>query len=142
MTNRERVIASLEHRQPDKTPYCIGFTEPAFRKTAEYYGDPNFAQSLGNAMSFLSTEAPDAWREVAPDIWEDQFGVRWNRSVDKDIGVVCNQVVTPETLGDYAFPDPEDPRRWASYAQAAAEKGGQFLVANLGFSLFERAWTG
>lgn len=35
MTNRERVIASLEHRQPDKTPYCIGFTQKARAKMAD-----------------------------------------------------------------------------------------------------------
>ena len=141
MTNRERVIASLEHRQPDRTPYCIGFTAPAHAKMVEYYGDANFAAGLGNAMSSLGTTTPDGWREVEPDVWEDQFGVRWNRSVDKDIGVVCNQAVRPETLDEYAWPDPHDPRRWEAYRAALADRGGQFFVTDLGFSLFERAWT-
>ncbi|MDQ1255862.1 MAG: hypothetical protein QG656_456 [Candidatus Hydrogenedentes bacterium] len=141
MTNRERVIASLEHRQPDKTPYCIGFTVPAYAKMAEYYGDPDFGAKLGNALSGVGTETPDAWREVEPDVWEDQFGVRWNRSIDKDIGNVCNQVVTPETFGEYRFPDPHDPRRWEKFEPTLAYKGSQFFVSNIGFSLFERAWT-
>jgi hypothetical protein len=42
MTPRERVIASLNHRQPDKVPYCIEFTEIIHAKMAEYYGDPDF----------------------------------------------------------------------------------------------------
>ena len=29
MTNRERVIAALEHRPPDRVPYQIGFTQNA-----------------------------------------------------------------------------------------------------------------
>jgi hypothetical protein len=29
MTNKERVYAALTHKQPDKTPYCIGFTQKA-----------------------------------------------------------------------------------------------------------------
>lgn len=141
MTNRERVIASLEHRQPDKTPYCIGFTERMYARMAEYYGDPNFAAHLGNALSMLDSTLPDGWKEVEPDIWEDEFGVRWNRRVDKDIGVVCNRRATPETIDEYLFPDPHDLRRWEKFPAALANRNGQFFVSNIGFSLFERAWT-
>lgn len=35
MTNRERVIASIEHRQPDWTPFEVGFTQPAYARYAE-----------------------------------------------------------------------------------------------------------
>ncbi len=141
MTNRERVIASFNHQQPDKTPYCIGFTERMHDRMAEYYGDPDFEEHLGNALTILTTVAPEGWREVEPDIWEDEFGVRWNRSVDKDIGIVCNRLVTSETVEAYLFPDPHDPRRYASFPAAIANAPGQFVLANIGFSLFERAWT-
>jgi len=177
MTNRERVLASLNHRQPDRVPYHIGFTKVAHAKMVEYYGEPSFAEKLGNCFTFLGTGPPDGWKEVEPDISEDEFGVRWNRSIDKDIGTVCNQVITKMNLEDYEFPDPHDTRRWAYYpagyglkaalrtdgVKAALHKGegseadtsssgrgrreapgeGEdgFLVANIGFSLFERAWT-
>ncbi len=141
MTNRERVLATLGHRQPDKTPYSIGFTVRAHEAMVEYTGDPSFAAKLDNCLTGLSTEPRDGWREVEPDIWEDQWGVRWNRTVDKDIGVVCNQVVTPANVDTFAAPDPADPTRWAPYAAAIAGKPDGFFVADLGFSLFERAWT-
>jgi uroporphyrinogen decarboxylase len=141
MTNRERVTASLEHRQPDKTPYRIGFTAPIRARMAAFYGDPDFESKLGNALTTLSTELPGGWREVRPDIWEDEFGVQWDRSVDRDIGVVCNQMITPESLSDYAFPDPDDPRRWDRFPLELERNPGQFCVSNIGFSLFERAWT-
>ena len=141
MTNRERVIASLNHQQPDRVPYCVDFTVKAHAKMADFYGDPDFAGKLGNALSTLSTALPDGWREVAREIWEDEFGVQWNRAVDKDIGVVCNQRITPEMLEDYRFPDPHDLRRWQPYPAALENNNGRFFVANIGFSLFERAWT-
>lgn len=141
MTNRERVIAALNHQQPDATPYAIGFTHKAHAKMAEYLGDPGFGARLGNALSFLGTEPSNAWREVRPDIWEDQFGVQWDRHIDKDIGVVCNQVVTQDNLDAVVFPDPHSPDRWGHYASVLAGAREQFWVANLGFSLFERAWT-
>jgi uroporphyrinogen decarboxylase len=141
VNNRQRVLTALRHEQPDKVPYEVGFTQKAYAKMAEYYGDPDFAAGLGNCLRSLDTAPEGSWREVGPDVWEDQFGVQWDRHVDKDIGVVCNQVVTPDNLDDYEFPDPDDPSRYARYQEAAAADGDRFVLANLGFSLFERAWT-
>ncbi len=141
MTNHERVLACLNHEQPDVTPYCIGFTDGAYHAMIDYYQDPGFAAKLGNCLTVLDSGGQIAWREVAPNIWVDEFGVQWNREVDKDIGVVCNQVVTRETFDDLALPDPRDPRRYAGYDEVIRNRNGQFVVANLGFSLFERAWT-
>jgi uroporphyrinogen decarboxylase len=107
----------------------------------EYLGDPDFASRLGNCLTSVGTEPADGWREIMPDIWEDQFGVRWNRAIDKDIGVVCNQVITAETLENHQFPDPDDPSRYSGYAEILDDKKDRFVVAALGFSLFERAWT-
>ena len=141
MNNRERVIASLNHQQPDKTPYNIDFTHVARAKMAAFYGDPSFESKLGNCLAITTCEPKDSWREIAPDIWEDQWGVKWNRSVDKDIGVVCNRVVTPENLGALQPPDPSDASRYAHYAGYISANQDKFVVVDLGFSLFERAWT-
>ncbi|HSV73158.1 MAG TPA: uroporphyrinogen decarboxylase family protein [Chthonomonadales bacterium] len=141
MTNRERVIASLEHRQPDRTPYHIGFTQAAHERMAEYLGDLHFAATIGNCLTGLSTVSPDCWREVEPGIWQDEFGVRWNRRIDRDIGVVCNTVVAPATLADYRWPDPDEPARYAAYDAVIESSADAFVLVDLGFSLFERAWT-
>jgi uroporphyrinogen decarboxylase len=141
VNNRQRVLTSLHHGQPDRIPYQISFTQRMHARMVEFLGDPGFASRLGNCLTSVGTEPDDGWREVMPDIWEDQFGVRWNRAIDKDIGTVCNRVVTPETLDDYQFPDPDDPSRYSGYAELLADKQDRFVVAALGFSLFERAWT-
>lgn len=139
MTNRERVIASLQHRQPDKTPYNIGFTQEAHRKMVAFYGDPDFARKLGNCFSGLGVGLPD--NEVEPGIHDDEFGVRWNRTVDKDIGVVCNTVVTLDNIDTYQFPDPLDPARYAKFDKLPDNPGDAFYFGDIGFSLFERSWT-
>ena len=141
MTNRERVLASLEHRQPDRVPYNIRFTEPARAAMAAYYGDPDFESRLGNCLHILHTEPAGSWREVRPGVWEDQFGVQWDRSIDRDIGNVCNVSVTAETLGDFRFPDPDDATRFECHAQLIAGTPDLFHVTDIGFSLYERAWT-
>jgi uroporphyrinogen decarboxylase len=141
MSNRERVLASLSHRQPDKIPYDILFTQKAHAKMVEFYGDPHFASKLGNCLTWLGCEPQGSWKEVEPDIWEDQFGVQWDRSIDKDIGNVRNQLVTPENLADYRFPDPDDPSRYAWSRAPLEQSEDRFLLVNFGFTLFERAWT-
>ena len=141
MNNRQRILETLAHREPDKIPYQIHFTQAAKRKMAEHFGDPDFFAKLGNCLIKLNCEPEDGWREVRSNLWQDAFGVHWDRSVDKDIGVVCNRVVTPERLDDYAFPDPDDPTRYAGIQSAAGVDPDCFYVVKLGFSLFERAWT-
>ena len=141
MTNRERVLASLSHRQPDRIPYNVRFTEPARANMAAYYGDPDFESKLGNCLHVLDTEPAGSWSEVRVGIWEDQFGVEWDRSIDQDIGNVCNVRVTRDTIDDFRFPDPDEPSRFADHARLIEENPNEFHVTNLGFSLFERAWT-
>jgi uroporphyrinogen decarboxylase len=135
------MLATLAHRQPDRIPYHVSFTQPAWRRMADFYGDERFDAQLGNCLTWLGTGLPDGWREVEPGIWADEFGVRWNRTIDRDIGVVCNQCVTLETIAEFIFPDPEAPARYAVLREITAARGDRFVVADLGFSLFERAWT-
>lgn len=141
MTNRERVIASLNHQQPDRVPYALDFTVKARAKMVEFYHDPQFTSQLDNCFHALGTGRPDGGRSVTADLWEDEFGVRWDKSIDRDIGNVCNCVVTPETLRDCRFPDPHDPTRYSYYDTEIRNHPDKFAIADIGFSLFERAWT-
>jgi uroporphyrinogen decarboxylase len=141
MSNRERVLASLSHQQPDRVPYDISFTQKSHAKMVEFYGDPQFASKLGNCLTWLGCEPAESWKEVEPEVREDQFGVQWDRTIDKDIGNVRNQLVTPENLVDYHFPDPDDPSRYAWNQGLLEHEEDRFVLVNFGFTLFERAWT-
>jgi uroporphyrinogen decarboxylase len=139
ITNKERILQSLKHQQPDHVPYNIRFTIPAHHKMVQYYHDPAFLSKLDNSICMLDTHFSD--REIMPDIWQDEFGVQWDRSIDKDIGVVCNCTITPENIADYQFPDPNHLERYQSYEQKINENSDTFIMAAIGFSLFERVWT-
>ncbi len=141
MTNKDRVVASLNHRQPDRIPYALDFTVKARAKMVEFYSDPQFESKLDNCICNLGTGGPDSGRMVTPDIWEDEFGVQWDRSIDKDIGTVCNCAVTPDNINSYEFPDPDDPTRFKDYHADIANNNDKFIVAGINFSFFERAWT-
>ena len=141
MTPRERVIASLEHRQPDATPYHVTFTAPARQKMIEYYGDADFESRLDNCLVLVDTALPQKDVPHRPAVQEDEFGVQWDKSIDTDIGSVCNTRITPKTLTAYTFPDPEDPARFADFPSAIGKRKDKFVLASFGFTLFERAWT-
>jgi uroporphyrinogen decarboxylase len=142
LTTRERVASSLAHRQPDAVPFHVTFTEPARQKMQDFYGDPGFEGKLGNCLTILRARLP--YREVPgrPQVFEDEFGVWWDRSLDTDIGCVCNTVITSEdTLEDYEFPDPLNPERFEPFPRMLVDRGDRFAVASIGYALFERAWS-
>jgi uroporphyrinogen decarboxylase len=71
----------------------------------------------------------------------DVFGVLWDRRIDKDIGDVRGCVLERPTLKGYEFPDPVAPRYFADIPQKMERYGDRFRVFQIGFSLWERAWT-
>jgi len=141
MTKRERMIAALSHRETDFIPYDIGFTKEAFDKLAAFYGNDNFAEKIGNHMmghyySGGLTPMPDREGYVI-----DDFGVIWNRTVDKDIGVVENVQIPGPEWGMYKFPHVPDDELRKGCEWLMANNSEHFACGSLGFSLFERAWT-
>ena len=139
-TKREVVRTVLEGGRPPYVPWSFGFTHEAHDTLAAHYGTPdlepilhNHLLALGNPVGFFA--------DIGDGCVRDVFGVTWDRSVDKDIGIVRGRVLPEPTLADYAFPDPGDPRFFDPIPEALARYGDRFRVFNIGFSLYERAWT-
>jgi uroporphyrinogen decarboxylase len=142
MTTRERVFAALNHQQPDKVPYDVQFTKVAHAKMVEYYGDPDFSATIGNCFVWYRPYPHQVrFHLTGPDLWVDEFGVKWDRSVDKDIGIPTNIVVTPDNIDDVPWPSADDPSRYDHIQKAIPECGDRMKLVSLGFALFERAWT-
>ncbi|MFP4250786.1 MAG: uroporphyrinogen decarboxylase family protein [Armatimonadota bacterium] len=140
MTNRERVIAALEHREPDRVPCQISFTQNARAAFVEACGESALRQ-IDNCFHGVSALPGPLEGMIDETTWQDEFGVQWDRSVDRDIGIVCNRVLPERELGDLTFPEPRDPRRWEEFDSAVEAAGDRCVQFGIGFSLFERAWT-
>ncbi|MCM8760123.1 MAG: hypothetical protein NC832_00150 [Candidatus Omnitrophica bacterium] len=142
MTRKERVKKAVQHIQPDIVPYNIGFTVPAYEKMKSYYNDPYFTEKIGNHIVGIARKEP----EQDPDLikkgfYRDAFGVVWNRTVDKDIGVPTNYPVNEKNVERYPFPDPEDEAYYEHIPSTLQRCSDYFIQAAIGFSFFERAWT-
>ena len=140
-TPRQRVWQAIRHQQPDRVPWQFGYTVPARQKLERHFGTADLDAVLGNHLVKYRPRASDALVEVRPGFWRDEFGVLWNRTIDKDIGNVADYPLKDRPLAGFAFPDPHDPRRYANLPGFLAAHADRFRYVSIAFSLFERAWT-
>lgn len=140
MTPREVIHAVLRHERPPYVPWSFRFTQEARVRLQAHYGTADLDAVLGNHFLELGSDI-GSFEDAGPDRVRDVFGVVWDRSVDRDIGVVTGCVLPEPTLDGYSFPDPLDPRFFADIPGRIDRRPDRFRVFCLGFSLFERAWT-
>ncbi|OGF98886.1 MAG: hypothetical protein A3F83_15250 [Candidatus Glassbacteria bacterium RIFCSPLOWO2_12_FULL_58_11] len=143
MTRRDRVLKALSHQQPDICPWHISFTIPAREKLSRHLGTTELDAAAGNHFAKIEAVPGDGWLEIEPDFWRDEFGVIWDRTLDKDIGNVdYHRLVLPEPdLERLEFPDPGSAARFEGHADFCRRNKDLFRVNDFGFTLFERAWT-
>ena len=140
MTKKERVKKAIAHEQTDIVPYEIGFTIPAYEKMQKYYNDIGFVNKIGNHLAGIGIKI--GWEEVKPGFWKDEWGVIRDRTIDKDIGNVCNVTISSrEDMDKCKFPNPYDKERFTHLEGVIETSKDLFIIGNIGFSLFERAWT-
>ena len=140
MTPRQRVAAALEHRATDFVPYQVNLTVPARERLAAFYGDPGFEAGIGNHLAGVSVIRIEYGVRDAEGFYTDEFGVRWDRRADRDIGMP-RPVLDAGSLSSFEMPDPAAPGRFEGLVRARAEAPDRFLLMAVDFSLFERSWT-
>ncbi len=140
MTPREVVRTVLEGRRPPYVPWSMGFTQEAKEKLLAHYGCDDLEVPLENHLVRLGSDI-GFFTELENDRFRDVFGVVWDRTVDKDIGNVEGCVLPEPTLAGYEFPDPLDERFFANIPEKLDRFPDRFRVFQIGFSLYERAWT-
>lgn len=136
---RERVWRAVRHQTPDRVPWNVGYTVPMQQKLEAYFGTRNLDDALGNHLAKYRARPPV--EEIRPGYFRDEFGVVWNRTVDRDIGVVEEYPLTSRSLSGLRFPDPRNPVRYAALPAFIEAHPNRFRFASIGFSLFERAWA-
>ncbi len=140
MDKRSVVRLVLEGKQPPYTPWSFGFTHEAEARLQEHFGVSDLEPILGNHLLGLGNGI-GFFEELENDHFQDVFGVVWDRTIDKDIGNVVNQVLPQPNLRGYTFPNPLDERCFADIPDKIARYGDRYRVFQIGFSLYERAWT-
>jgi len=140
MTKREVVKLALDFQRPPYVPWQLGFTVEARDKLRQHFGSTDLEPVLHNHFLKLGYEI-GIFQDLGNNRVRDHFGVVWDRRIDKDIGNVEGAVLPEPTLAGYAFPDPTPPGFSEDIARGISACPDRFRVFEIGFSLYERAWT-
>ena len=140
-TKRDVMRTVFSGGRPPYVPWHFQFTHEAREKLLAHFGSEdaleqavdNHILELGSSIGFFEDLGGSRFRDV--------FGVTWNRTIDKDIGIVEEPLLKEPTLDGYEFPDPLDDRFFRDIEASIARFPDRFRVFYIGFSLFERAWT-
>jgi uroporphyrinogen decarboxylase len=140
MTKREVIHTLLAGQVPPYVPWSCGFTQEARVKLKEHFKPLEIEDAVQNHLLKLGSDI-GFFIDLGDDHVQDVFGVVWDRSIDKDIGNVERYMLSGPTLEHFTFPDPLDQRFFADIPERITKYGDRFRVFQIGFSLYERAWT-
>jgi uroporphyrinogen decarboxylase len=140
MTKRDIIRAVLDGQRPPYVPWSCSFTKEARVKLQAHFAPSDMEDVLQNHIMKLGSDI-GFFTDLGQNHFQDVFGVIWDRSIDKDIGNVEGCVLSEPTLRHYTFPNPLDQRFFADIPGRIAKYGDRFRVFQIGFSLYERAWT-
>jgi uroporphyrinogen decarboxylase len=138
MTSRERVLAALEHRQPDSVPIDVGgsgfstIVGNAYERLKDRLGiesetrymarrsrtailDERVARRLHTDTRPLLAGNPDGWQDIyfQDGSFQDEFGVVWRRAGDGHYAPTGSPLrdATLADLSAFPWPDPRNPGR-------------------------------
>jgi uroporphyrinogen decarboxylase len=140
MTKREVIRKVLEGKTPPYTPWSFKFTKEPANLLKTYYGVEDLDLVIGNHILNLGSDI-GFFEDLGDDRFRDVFGVVWDRRIDKDIGIPVGTLLPEPDLRPLIMPDPGDPRFFSNIEPETELKPDLFRVFQIGFSLFERAWT-
>jgi len=150
MTRKEAIKKALAFEQVSPVPYNFDFTRDMRRKLQKHFGQKDVDEIVGNYILQInvgSNAGPEVnriaeglFKPLGDDKFEDEFGVRWDRSGGDDIGVPVNQVMYEQDVDLLVVPDPQDPLRWRGYEEIANTAGDRYVMAVFSSPLFQRAW--
>lgn len=140
LTKREVIKMVLDGKKPPYVPWSYKYTIEPKEELQKHYGVDDLDPVLNNHILQLGSDI-GFFENVGPDLYKDVFGVVWDRSIDKDIGDAIDPQLSEPTLEGYTFPDPHDPRFFENIQPEIDKKPDMFRCFQIGFSLYERAWS-
>ena len=140
-TPKERVIAQIEHRETDRTPYTFAYEEAVGERLDAHYGSADWRALLHNSIERVP--APNLVVDTkVRGIQTDVYGNAWR--TDRRPFHLESAALKEPSLDGYVFPDLDavfTPEIEREARRAVLEGPESFWVAGFGFGLYERIWT-
>jgi len=156
MNEKERVKRCINFNEIDKIPWQINYTTEIADKIMRsenieklqykvlgknIYTYNKLDDFLGNHIAYVRNRAVNSVKEIKIGFFQDEWGVIWDRTIDKEIGVPVNYVLEDNNFSKLEVPDPDDLDRYAHFQPTIDANKNRYILAKLSYSLFERAWS-
>lgn len=142
LTHKERLRRALLRQPVDRLPTQINYTARMGQKMADHFGVPagDLPVFLDNHLVRVDISYPERlsadgsvrfdWWGAGHDTGEEGYYIK------------VNPLAETEDLDAFAWPDPDAPDLLEAARREVEASGDEyFIVPNLGFALFERAWS-
>lgn len=140
MTKRDVVKTVLDGGKPPYVPWHIILSKEALERYTIHYKINDIENHIGNHFIRIGSTL-GFFTDMDHDCKMDDFGVVWDRRIDKDFGTVKDCPLKEPSLAGYQFPDPHDPRFFEDIQEKIDLWSDRFSMFNMGLALFERAWS-
>lgn len=142
MKLREYVLEQIEHHETRLVPYTLSFEGDVSERLDAYYGNQDWRQRIKPYIITVSAVDTDKKEPIDDVYMRDAYGGVWR--VDRRPWHLEKPPLDRPSLDGYEFPKPEKFFRpdWKEQAKKTCEENkDSFLVAYLGWGLFERSWN-
>lgn len=139
-SKRQTVKDALDGQKMAYTPWSFSFTQEPLSDLKDYYATDDIDIAVGNHLLLLDNPY-SFFENIREGYYKDIFGVVWDRTTDKDIGVVSGCILSEPTTKDLILPDPCNDIFHYGVKDRIEAHADMFRIYTIGFSLFERAWT-
>jgi uroporphyrinogen decarboxylase len=141
LSHKERVQRALQYRPIDRIPTQVNYTGDMGRRLAAHFGVPvsQLPAVLDNHLVRVDIDHPKR-TDDAGNITYDWWGVGFSAEEEGYFAAV-NPLAGDKDLDAFDWPDPEALHLMDTAQTTTAANDEFFIVPNLGFALFERAWT-
>jgi uroporphyrinogen decarboxylase len=142
MTPRDVVLEQLRHRPTRPVPFTLPFEEDVGRRLDAHYGGPRWRGRLTPYIVTVSAVDTDMRTPIDEAHVRDAYGGIWR--IDRRPCHLERPPLAEPSFAGYDFPKPQvfyRPDAKAKALATCAQKRDSFLVAGLGWGLFERSWN-
>ncbi|MFN2220645.1 MAG: uroporphyrinogen decarboxylase family protein [Anaerolineae bacterium] len=142
VSRKERMRCALRHEPVDRIPTQINYTRAMGQRLAAHLDTTpdRLPERLDNHLLRVDI-AHERRRSEDGRITFDWWGVGFDTRQEGYL-VAVYPLADSRDLDAFAWPDPEAPGLLDEAARTIEQDGGaRLVVPNLGFALFERAWT-
>jgi uroporphyrinogen decarboxylase len=142
LTRRERVRRALTYEEVDRLPTQFNYTASMGRSMADHFGVDvaDLPERLDNHLVRLDMTYPERFSDDG-DARFDWWGAGHDTR-EEGYYIRVAPLAEAKDLDAYDWPDPHDPHLLDEAAVLRASVGDRaFVVPNIGWALFERAWS-